>query len=127
MLVIGVLTPLLIVGLVYAIEFIKTISNTGDIAVNGDILVSATAFEWGTVNPGITYTKQTTITNNANTPVTLYMTTPTLPSFLSYSWDIGDGYSLGIGQQVVVTFALEVHSDAPVASFNFDTVINATA
>jgi hypothetical protein len=90
-----------------------------------------TAINWGALEPGGQKTVPLYIRNEANTAVTLSMTTSnwspsSASSYMTLNWDY-DGQAVAAGASVAVTLTLTISSNVSgISSFSFDIIITGT-
>jgi hypothetical protein len=113
-------------GVVYTPTPPSTTVNIG-VYTTSDCTANLTTINWGTVNPGSSYTHTGYVRNNGNVEITLSMETtnwnPTGASAMTVSWNY-DGRAIAPGQVLGVTWTLGIPSSiSGIQNFSFDIVI----
>jgi len=133
---IAVIAIMAILGLVvFGISYYTLyLQNTASVAAQAKIgifldagytseLTNGTTIDWGTVNLG-SNTKTYWIKNTGNCDVTLSLTTSTMPSGWTLSWDYDDSViTPGGGRKVIIT--LTVPNGAPAGTYSWDSWVSA--
>ncbi len=100
----------------------QNIQGDGNIATEGGIEVSTNNIAWGTLNPTSVNTRNVTVVNVGNVPLTITFGTTTLPQGMTITYSMQGGNSLAVGQSKPITITLTCN-DAAAGAFSYTTTV----